>query len=80
MEGVIPSPFGFPLRTALSRAKGLRVNAAGNLLLRIREIRDSSSPAAPRNDEIGQFFNKLLKLIDALPGVAPEQKQVIDGR
>jgi hypothetical protein len=31
-DHVIPSPFALPLRTALSAAKGLRVNSARNLL------------------------------------------------
>ena len=50
---VIPSPFALQLRTALSGAKGLRINSArnlalpgvnGNSVLKLRTVPDSSLP------------------------------------
>jgi tetratricopeptide (TPR) repeat protein len=39
-------------------------------------MRDSSSPTAPRNDEIGQFFNKLLGRSDDAKGRLVEAVQI----
>ncbi len=35
--------------------------SARNLALKLKEIRDSSSPLAPRNDRLDGFFRSLLK-------------------
>jgi len=68
-EDVILSPFALRLRTALSEAKGLRVNSAKDLHFvesSTCEIPRSPSAllragsAAPRNDTGHEFFNKLL--------------------
>ena len=51
--------------TPMLNTKGLAPcvmqSGARNLALKLKGIRDSSSPVAPRNDRLEEFFNKLLR-------------------
>ena len=51
------------LKTIFMRVIPIRQPTERNLALKIKTMRDSSSPRAPRND-MGEFFNKLLRIAD----------------
>ena len=58
---VIPSPFAIPLRTALSEAKGLRVNSARNLLLHAAPENKADSSVAQRTPDFGMTPSRLFQ-------------------
>ena len=67
---VIPSPFAFLPRTALSAAKRLRINFARNRALQADNLRGSLSLTAPRNDRLKGFSSSPLSLMRRLMPLA----------
>ena len=88
-EDVILRPFALRLRTALSGAKGLRINSAKDLLFvessPCEILRRPSAPlragsAAPRNDTGHEFINVLLEPGALRDNFAPDSVAFLKGQ